>query len=102
MTVKALYMTVKAFFRAAKVENARSPYDTIHLKIFYPAQMRSGEPDPNQDILPADPQQAPFPVVIFFSGWKCGQEMYQWLAIKLAERGLVVVTFSIEFVKYVG
>lgn len=56
--------------------------------------MRSGEPDPNQDILPADPQQAPFPVVIFFSGWKCGQEMYQWLAIKLAERGLVVVTFS--------
>ena len=24
----------------------------------------------------------------------CGCELYQWLAVKLAERGLVVVTFS--------
>ncbi len=87
-------MTVKAFFRAAKVETARSPYDTIHLKVFYPAQMWESEPNSNQDPLPADSKKAPFPVVIFFSGWKCGQEMYQWLAIKLAERGLVVVTFS--------
>ena len=87
-------MTVKAFFRAAKVETAPAPYDTIHLKVFYPAKMQSGEPDPNRDILPADSKKAPFPVVIFFSGWKCGPEMYQWLAIKLAERGLAIVTFS--------
>ncbi len=86
-------MTIRAFFRAAKVENAQSPYDTIHLKVFYPAQMLE-KIDVNQDIAPADATKAPFPVVIFLSGFKCGMEMYQWLAIKLAERGLVVVTFN--------
>jgi len=32
-------MTVRAFFQAAKVESAESPYDRIYLKILYPAQM---------------------------------------------------------------
>ena len=27
-------MTVRAFYEAAKVESAQSPYDTVHLKIF--------------------------------------------------------------------
>jgi len=84
-------MKVRAFFRAAKVESAKPPYDTIHMKIFYPTK---GETDNNQDIPPADPQQAPYSVVIFFNGWKCGPQTYQWLAMKLVERGLVVVTFS--------
>ena len=86
-------MTIRAFFRAAQVENAQPPYNTIHLKVFYPAQMLE-KIDINQDIAPADTTKAPFPVVIFLSGFKCGMEMYQWLAIKLAERGLVVVTFN--------
>ncbi|NES81579.1 MAG: dienelactone hydrolase [Moorea sp. SIO2B7] len=86
-------MTIRAFFRAAKVETAQPPYDTIHLKVFYPAQ-KLEKLEINQDIAPADTNKAPFPVVIFFSGLKCGMEMYQWLAIKLAERGLVVVTFN--------
>ncbi len=46
-------MTIRAFFRAAQVENAQSPYDTIHLKVFYPAQMLE-KIDVNQDIAPAD------------------------------------------------
>ena len=86
-------MTIRAFFRAAKVENAQSPYDTIHLKVFYPASVLE-KIDVERDIAPADTTKAPFPVVIFLSGFKCGMEMYQWLAIKLAERGLVVVTFN--------
>ena len=32
-------MTVRAFFQAAKIEGFQPPYDTIHLKIFYPTQM---------------------------------------------------------------
>jgi hypothetical protein len=32
-------MDVRALFQAATVENASSPYNTIHLKVFYPAQM---------------------------------------------------------------
>jgi predicted dienelactone hydrolase len=87
-------MTVRAFFRSTKVKNATSPYDTIHLKIFYPAQMSGSELEKTQGIIPADSQKAPFPVVIFFGGVNCGPENYQWLAVKLAERGIVVITFA--------
>ena len=87
-------MSIRALFQAAKVEEAASPYDTIHLKVFYPAQMSGSEQEQNMGIVPADPQKAPFKVVIFFNGINCGPELYQWLAVKLAERGLVVVTFS--------
>ncbi len=87
-------MSVRAFWRATKVESAQPPYDTIHLKVFYPAQVSESELEPTQDIIPADSEQAPFPVAIFFSGFNCGMEMYRWLAVKLVERGLVVVTFS--------
>lgn len=87
-------MTVRTLFRAAKVESAQPPYDTIHLRVFYPAQMSGSELERNQGVVPADPQNAPFPVVLFFNGVNCGPELYQWLAVELAERGVVVVTFS--------
>jgi hypothetical protein len=32
--------------------------------------------------------------VIFFNGINCHPQLYQWLAVQLAERGLVVVTFA--------
>jgi hypothetical protein len=86
-------MTVRAFYRAAKVP-ADPPYDTIHLKIFYPARMSGSELERDMGIVPANPELAPFPVVIFFGGVNCGYEMYQWLAVKLAERGLAAVTFA--------
>lgn len=86
--------TIRAFFRATKVDSAKPPYDTLHLKVFYPAQMLGGERERNLGIVPADIESAPFPVVIFFSGFNCGAEVYQWLAVKLAQRGLVVVTFN--------
>lgn len=87
-------MSVKAIFQAAKVEGAASPYDTIHLKIFYPAQISESSPGQNMGTFPADSQKSPFKIVIFFNGINCGIESYQWLAVKLAEWGLVVVTFS--------
>lgn len=87
-------MNVRSLFQAAKVENASSPYDTIHLKVFYPSQASNSNQEQNLGIIPADSQQSPFKVVIFFNGINCGGELYQWLAVKLAERGLVVVTFS--------
>lgn len=87
-------MSVKAIFQAAKVEGVASPYDAIHLKIFYPAQISGSSPQQNMGIFPADAQQSPFKIVIFFNGINCGIESYQWLAVKLAERRLVVVTFS--------
>jgi predicted dienelactone hydrolase len=87
-------MSVRAFFQAATVENASSPYDTIHLKVFYPAKMTGSEAEQNQGVVAADLQCSPFKVVILFNGINCGGELYQWLAVKLAERGLVVITFS--------
>ncbi len=87
-------MNVRALFRAARVSDASSPYDTIHLKVFYPAQMSGNDQNQNLGEAPADSQGSPFKVVIFFNGINCGSELYQWLAVKLAERGLVVVTFS--------
>ncbi len=87
-------MTIRAFFRAVQVDTAQPPYNTIHLKITYPAKMSGGELERNWGTVPVDSQQAPFPVVIFFSGVNCSLEIYQWLAVKLAERGLVVVTFN--------
>lgn len=87
-------MTVHTLFRAAKVESAQPPYDTIHLRVLYPAQMSGSELEQNQGVVPANLERAPFPVVIFFNGVNCGPEMYQWLAVELAERGLVVVTFA--------
>ena len=87
-------MTVRAFFRAAKVESATPPYDTIHLKVLYPARMSGSEQKRNLGMVPADAELAPFPVVIFFGGVNCSPEMYQWLAVGLAQRGLVVVTFA--------
>ncbi len=85
---------VRALFHAVKVEDAVSPYDTLHLKVFYPAQMSDSDRERNLGIVPADTQHSPFKVVILLGGINCDPPMYQWLAVKLVERGLVVVTFS--------
>lgn len=87
-------INIQAFYRATKVENAQPPYDTIQMKVFYPGKMSGSEQEQNRGIVPADPQQAPFPVVILFNGFNTNPELYKWLAIKLSERGMVVVTFA--------
>ncbi|MFB2917509.1 MULTISPECIES: alpha/beta hydrolase family protein [Aerosakkonema] len=87
-------MTVRAFFRSVKVENTTAPHDTIFLKVLYPARIASENIQAYQGVIPADSAKAPFPVVIFFSGFNCEPALYQWLAVELVERGLVVVTFA--------
>ncbi|MBW4643725.1 MAG: dienelactone hydrolase [Goleter apudmare HA4340-LM2] len=87
-------MSVRAFFEAAKVESTQSPYDTIHLKIFYPAQISGSDLAKNSSVVPVDQEKAPFPIVIFFNGFNCDAQQYHWLAMELAERGVVVVVFN--------
>jgi hypothetical protein len=87
-------MIIRAFYQAAKVETAKSPFDTIHFKVTYPAKETSSEMESNFGVFPADRSRSPFPVVIFLNGFNCGAEMYQWLAIELARRDLVVVTYN--------
>ena len=43
-------MNIRAFYRATKVENTQPPYDTIHLKVFYPAKMSGSDQEQNQGI----------------------------------------------------
>lgn len=87
-------MSVRALFRSATVANAAAPYNSIYLKVFYPAQTLGNDQEKNTVIIPADAQRSPFSIVIFFNGFNCGSEQYQWLAVQLAEQGLVVVTFT--------
>lgn len=87
-------MTVRAFFRAVKVENATPPYDTLYLKVLYPARMPGENIESYQGSVPADSEQAPFPVAIFFNGFNCEPALYQWLAVEMATRGMVVITFA--------
>lgn len=84
-------MTIRAFYQAAKVEDAQPPFDTIYLKVTYPAKISGSEMENNFGTFAANHEKAPFPVVIFMNGFNCGAEMYNWLAIALAQRYLVVV-----------
>ncbi|GJD18481.1 hypothetical protein RIVM261_034370 [Rivularia sp. IAM M-261] len=95
-------MTVRAYFEVTKIPNFQPPFDTIFLKVFYPAAQVSNEEAKTSLTLPADPSKAPFPVVILFNGYNCEAFVYQWLAENLAERGLVVVTFNFVAEEFAG
>ncbi|MBF2066689.1 MAG: dienelactone hydrolase [Calothrix sp. C42_A2020_038] len=95
-------MTVRAFFQVAKIANFQPPFDTIFLKVFYPAIEISSEEEKTNLTVPANSLNAPFPVVILFNGYNCEAFVYQWLAEKLTERGLVVVTFNFVAEEFPG
>jgi len=81
---------VRAQFWAVSVPDAASPFDTIHLKVFYPA----GTPDKFSGIALPEPSGAPYPVVVIIPGINVNPESYRWLAEKIAARGMVAVTYS--------
>ena len=85
---------IRALFHATKLPNATSPYDVLHLKIYYPAAPINSDAERMSGVIPADKTSAPMPVVIFFNGINVGIESYHWLAVKLAEANLVVVMYS--------
>lgn len=87
-------MTVRAFFDAIKIDTAVAPYDTMTLKLFYPAKLGDTAEERNTGVVPAAAELAPFPVVVFMPGINCGTEAYQWLAVEIAQRGFVVVLFT--------
>jgi dienelactone hydrolase len=87
-------MLARAILRAVKINEATAPYDTMTLKIFYPAWLEDSEVVRETGILPVDTTFAPYPVMIFFAGVNCESYMYFWLAEKLAENGVVVAVMS--------
>ena len=85
---------IRAIFRAVKVKDIEPPFDTLLLKIFYPALAPQDEIEKNSGILAPDVSKSPFPVVIFLNGVNCPPESYQWLAEFLCQEGFVFVTFN--------
>jgi predicted dienelactone hydrolase len=85
---------VRALFQAIKLPGATSPYDVLHLKIYYPAAPTNSDAERMSGVLTADKTSAPLRVVIFFNGINVGIESYHWLAVKLAEANLVTVMYT--------
>nr|BFE78274.1 hypothetical protein GCM10020093_008750 [Planobispora longispora] len=72
----------------------RAPFDTAHLKVYYPAAARGGDAERLTGVFPPDPAGAPYPVVLFLSGVNVGQDSYRRFACLLAAAGFAVVTFD--------
>lgn len=85
---------VRSLYTAAKAEGAQPPFDTLHLKVFYPAVPTGSEHERMTGMLPADASQGRLPVVIFFGGINVAAASYAWLAMHLAEQGIVTVLFD--------
>ena len=87
-------MKTRAIFRSIKVEGKSAPFDTIFLKVFYPALEPQTDIEKNSGILSPAKSNAPFPVLLMLNGVNCPPESYVWLAKFLCENGFVFVTFN--------
>ncbi|WP_378738055.1 alpha/beta hydrolase family protein [Nocardia brasiliensis] len=71
-----------------------APFDTAHLKVYYPAVASGTDTERLSGVFAHDPADAPYPVVVFLSGVNVGQDSYRRFATAIAESGFVVVTFD--------
>ncbi|MFA1547876.1 dienelactone hydrolase family protein [Actinomadura chokoriensis] len=71
-----------------------APFGTAHLKVYYPARAEGTDAERLSGVIPPDPQNAPYPVVVFCSGVNVEQAVYRELAAGVAAAGFVVVTFD--------
>ena len=85
---------IRALFHATTLPNASTPYNVLHLKVYYPAVPTNSDAERMSGVIPADKTSAPMPVVIFFNGINVGIESYHWLAVKLAEANIVTVMYT--------
>lgn len=87
-------MTVRAVHAACTIPGNLPPYDTAHLKVFYPAAPTGDMSERMTGVVAADASRGPFPVVVLFNGINVTADSYRWLAEALAARGFAVVTFT--------
>lgn len=85
---------VRALYTAVNVDSARPPFDTLHIKVFYPAAPTGSQTERMTGSVPVDTARGPLPVVLFFGGINLAAEAYQWLAVDLAEQGVAVALFN--------
>jgi dienelactone hydrolase len=70
------------------------PFDTAHLKVYYPAAPTWSDAERMSGYFPADTAGAPYPVVLILPGVNVGQDSYRKLAIALVEEGFAAVTYD--------
>ncbi|MFD3326645.1 hypothetical protein [Streptomyces sp. NPDC058701] len=83
---------VRSLWGACRVPGLNEPFDTAHLRVFYPARPTGSDAERLTGVIPADAGHAPFPVVVLLPGVNVPADSYRWLAVLLAGRGLVTVT----------
>ena len=93
---------VRSVWWAVRVPGAPAPFDTAHLRVYYPARPTGSDAERLSGVLAADPAGAPYPVVLLVSGVNVGQDAYRWLAVELAARGVVAVTYDWVGVLFAG
>jgi dienelactone hydrolase len=71
------------------------PYDTAHLKVYYPAAPTDSLEERMSGVVTAAAQGAPLPIVILLPGINVGPESFRWWAEDLVARGYVVVTYAL-------
>lgn len=84
--------SVRAVHRAVRVPGAKAPYDTAHLRLFYPAAFAGDAHERNTGEIRCADEGAPFGVVILLGGVNLPPEGYGWLGRRLAAAGFVTVT----------
>jgi dienelactone hydrolase len=86
---------VRARHGALTIECLTAPFNTVHYRLFYPALYTGTDQERLTGELPADPELAPWPLVIMIPGVNVGSEGYRWLAERLAQAGIAALTYSL-------
>lgn len=82
---------VRSLWWACRVPGLKEPFDTAHLRVFYPARATGSDHERLTGVVAADAERGPFPVVVLLPGINVPADSYRWLAVLLAGRGLVAV-----------
>ncbi|MFJ7270390.1 hypothetical protein ACIQV3_27780 [Streptomyces sp. NPDC099050] len=83
---------VRSVWWACRVPGLKEPFDTAHLRIFYPARATGCDTERLTGMVAADAGRGPFPVVVLLPGINVPADSYRWLAVLLAARGFATVT----------
>jgi dienelactone hydrolase len=75
---------------AARVPGLPEPFDTAHVKLYYPAAPTGDDTERLTGTVAADRARAPFPVVVLLPGVNVAPDCYRWLAVSVAARGYAV------------
>ncbi|NJN44723.1 MAG: hypothetical protein HC806_08405 [Anaerolineae bacterium] len=79
---------IRAFYRSTTVSGTNPPYNTLTLKVYYPALFTDSHQERNTGVIPPDRAGAPYLVVIIcpastsdrrrINGWRKGSPVRGW------------------------